>query len=380
MATVVHADDNTQSPVVTEPSIVTETPSVPDLVITTDTDETQSPDVSNPDIDTQTPSVPTITIEATKVICDTDDYSPHLGNGTSITATTASDYVANSNGHCHLAPNWRFQWSYQDTNPTDVANDFIGEASGDWNTFGPTDANGSTTVTVPFPNTVSQYHVREVLQTGYIPFTFNESTRDNSNSDSAEFYCETDGLNYDNFEYIRNPVAGTTYHCVAFNVPTTPATTPSDGGGNGGGGGSSGILPTTILGGSGSGGTSGGSTGGKPAGQVLGASTDTPNSCGEYITSYVKLGAKNDKQNVTNLQAFLNYFIHANIKIDGSYGPQTFAAVKQFQEKESVQVLVPWKNLGNPNLVGTGYVYKTTKRDINNIVCPSLNLPMPQLP
>jgi hypothetical protein len=360
----------------------TQSPAVGDVTITTpDADDTQSPAVPDLDIGTQSPDVdpvvidtpvPTITIEATKVICDSTAFSPKWGNGTVITADTASTYVAQSNGHCHLAPNWSFQWSDQSTVPSDdISGNRVGEVPG-FTTFGPTDANGSVSVTVPFPATTTQFHVREVLQTGYIPFTFSETTRDNSNPDSAQFYCETDGLNYDNFEYIRHPVAGTTYHCVAFNVPVTPSTTNTGGGGGGtsnGGGGTTGGT---------SGGTSGG--GGRPAGQVLGVSTDTPDSCGEYITSYVKLGGKNDVQNVTNLQAFLNYFMHMSIKIDGQYGPETFAAVKQFQVKESDEVLLPWKNLGNPALVGTGYVYKTTKREINNIVCPSLNLPMPLLP
>jgi hypothetical protein len=73
--------------------------------------------------------------------------------------------------------------------------------------------------------------MREVLQSGFIPFTFDAaSTTPNGNNVSAEFSCANDGLNYDNWEFIRNPQAGHTYYCVAFNAPTP---TP---GGNGGGG------------------------------------------------------------------------------------------------------------------------------------------------
>lgn len=363
---------------------------------TTASPSTASPAVTDPIINTIITDVPTptITLEATKVICDTSAASPHWGNGTVITGTSASSYVTQSNGHCHLASGWNFQWSNQSTNPWDIANDAIGEAAG-FTTFGPTDANGSTTAIIPFPATTTQFHVREVLQSGYIPFTFNEQIRSNGNPNSAEFYCETDGLNYDNFEYIRTPQANGTYHCVAFNVPTTPPVTPpvntqsptippiivppvttqtptTNGGVSGGGfagGGGPGFATTAPIGQ-----VLGAST--VPKGQVLGDST----SCGEYITSYVKLGQKNNAANVTNLQAFLNSFMHTSITIDGKYGPQTFAAVEQFQQKESDQVLLPWKNISNPNLVPTGYVYKTTKREINNIVCPALNLPIPLLP
>ena len=375
------SDGSTASPTVTDIVI--------NPVITTDSDTddttTQTSDTPPISIDTQsdisTPT-PTITLEGTNVVCDTDAALPHWGNGASIIASTATDYVTQSNGHCQLASGWNFQWSDQSTDPHNTPGDTVGEAAG-FTTFGPTDTTGSTSTTIPFPDTITQFHVREVLQQGYIPFTFDETIRDNSNSDSGEFYCETDGLNYDNFEYIRNPQAGSTYHCVAFNVPVTPPATqtpntppivipPVDTSG-----GSTQTPSTnngTLSGGGFSGGGGGGST--APVGQVLGAST----SCGEYITSYVALGGKNDPANVTNLQAFLNSFLHTSISIDGVYGPQTFAAVKQFQTQESDQVLLPWKNFGNPNLVPTGYVYKTTKREINNIVCPALNLPLPLLP
>jgi hypothetical protein len=148
----------------------------------------------------------------------------------------------------------------------------------------------------------------------------------------------------------------------------------------------SGSIQGTVSGGgfsSGGGSGSGASGGGQvlgastgPVGQVLGASID----CGEIIPSYVQLGQKNDVQTVTNLQAFLNSYLQSGLTIDGVYGPKTFAAVEAFQVKQTTDVLLPWKYISNPNLVPTGYVYKTTKREINNLACPALDLPIPQLP
>lgn len=392
--TPVRADDSqgsTASPQVTGPTI--------DTTVTDDTDTTQSSDTTPLDIQSQTDIVtptPTITIEASNIICDTNAASPHWGNGATITATTATDYVAQSNGHCQLTAGWNFQWSDQSTNPQDISGNLIGDASG-FTTFGPTDTTGSTTTTIPFPSTTSQFHVREVIQPGYTPYTFDQTIRSNANSDSAEFYCETDGLNYDDFEYIRTPVAGTTYHCVAFNAPLTPpsggtqtSSTPPI------------VIPPVVTqspttppvvipsgtdqspstGGGGGGITSGGgftSGGGAPApvGQVLGAST----SCGLYLTSFIKLGQNNNSDDVTRLQAFLNQNLGSSLPTTGVYDLTTFTKVKQFQVKYTAEVLDPWISTpGGIDPNGTGYVYKTTQREINNLVCPALNLPLPQLP
>ena len=67
----------------------------------------------------------------------------------------------------------------------------------------------------------TEFHLREVLQSGYIPFTFDQSNQSNADNVSAEFYCTNDVLNYDNYDFIRNPIGGTTYYCVGFNVPKT---------------------------------------------------------------------------------------------------------------------------------------------------------------
>jgi hypothetical protein len=195
-------------------------------------------------------------------------------------------------------------------------------------------------------------------------------------------------IGFPNTNAIQNP-AGILYR---LHVQGSDCGTVTGGGSAGGStstgtsGGGSGGIPFPVFGTSG--GTSGGSTSGGsgngqvlgastgPVGQVLGASID----CGEIIPSYVQLGQDNDVQTVTNLQAFLNGFMQSGLTIDGVYGAKTVAAVDAFQTKQSNDVLLPWKNLGNPNLVPTGYVYKTTKREINNLACPALNLPIPMLP
>lgn len=142
----------------------------------------------------------------------------------------------------------------------------------------------------------------------------------------------------------------------------------SGGGGGGGNGPVENIYPATSGGGNG------------PVGQVLGASIELPASCTEYLHEYIKLGKDNNPDEVKKLQAFLNS-LGEKLPVTGFYGPLSFAAVKRFQVKESVQILTPWQvQTGGIDSSGTGYVYKTTKRWINLLNCPVLNLPMPQLP
>jgi uncharacterized repeat protein (TIGR01451 family) len=143
----------------------------------------------------------------------------------------------------------------------------------------------------------------------------------------------------------------------------TASVTITVGGSNGGGGGGS----VTVGGGPGDG------------GQVLGASA----SCGLYLTQYIHPVRKdlNDPTEVKKLQTFLNMNLGSNLPVTGYYGPQTIAAVDQFQVKYHSEVLQPWLNYGLPTeYTPTQYVYKTTQRWINLIMCSSLNLPIPQLP
>jgi hypothetical protein len=135
----------------------------------------------------------------------------------------------------------------------------------------------------------------------------------------------------------------------------------------------------TVAGGSNGGGGGGG-------GQVLGTSTSTGQvlgaSCGLYLTSYIHPDRQNlnDPAQVTKLQTFLNMNLGLNLPVTGYYGSETIAAVDQFQVKYHLEVLKPWLSLGLPTqFTPTSYVYQTTQRWINLIMCPSLNIPAPQL-
>ncbi len=130
----------------------------------------------------------------------------------------------------------------------------------------------------------------------------------------------------------------------------------------------------------------GGTSGGNGAGSVLGASATAdgneylPASCSEYLHSYIKMGKENDKADVVRLQVFLNQYMNAKLVPTGVYDKETFGVLKAFQVKEAGQVLIPWKvTPGGIKEDGTGYVFKTTKRWINMIKCPELNLGMPVL-
>lgn len=159
--------------------------------------------------------------------------------------------------------------------------------------------------------------------------------------------------------------------CVDNQQPSNPGPTTGGGGGGGGGGGSlsgnrhdvSGLLGTSNGG-----------------GEVLGAAIGP--SCGNYLNSYIKKGAKNDPEEVKKLQSFLNEFMGANLSLTGVYGSQTISWVHKFQTLHSNAILAPWTSAGLSTNESTGYVYKTTKRWINILKCPELLsvTPIPPLP
>jgi peptidoglycan hydrolase-like protein with peptidoglycan-binding domain len=85
--------------------------------------------------------------------------------------------------------------------------------------------------------------------------------------------------------------------------------------------------------------------------------------------------------NVAKLQQFLNAYEGETLPVTGYFGPLTLAAVKRFQVKYWEEILEPWIPYGLSHAkAATGYVYKTTQRKINMIVCPELDLLMPELP
>lgn len=157
------------------------------------------------------PKAKEVTVVATKIVCTDEAELPNFGaSGPAMTATTASDWVT-AHKSCSFAKDWQFQ--YADQTGIDTAGNFTGTAAGYTTFTNSTDVNGVTTQVIPLGKGVSELHLREVLQAGYIPFS-----KDGANNVSAEFYCADDVLNYDNWDFIRNPESGETYYCVAWNV------------------------------------------------------------------------------------------------------------------------------------------------------------------
>lgn len=161
-----------------------------------------------------------VTIVASKLVCTDESELPNWGmGGGTIGANTATQWVADHES-CSLVPGWKFQVGGQDAG--DPGRTYVGEEGG-YTTFGPTNASGVATVEYELGEGVTELHLREVLKHGFIPFTFDQENQSNEDDVSAEFYCQGDVLNYDNWDFIRNPVAGQTYYCVAWNVPDPEA-------------------------------------------------------------------------------------------------------------------------------------------------------------
>ena len=153
--------------------------------------------------------------------------------------------------------------------------------------------------------------------------------------DQADPGCHSDGNPNNSDSYLPQD-----------NDETNTQTPP----GGGGGGRRGGSRPTT--------------------GEVLGASTE----CGIYLDKFLQIGRQNNPESVKKLQVFLNQEEGANLVVDGIFGVQTDKYSRIFQEKHADKVLKPW---GLPS--ATGIVYLTTTTEINNIMCPPLNLPIPTL-
>lgn len=158
-----------------------------------------------------TPPVVTGIISAQKIVCDSESDLPNWGSGDimpSITSTTAADYVAAHSPQCKIVP-WTFEWA-----PSSAANpgdNTVGATGGVWTAF-------TSTVQAPAGQ---QVWVREQMQNGYIPFSGIVSPDDlttNTAKNSAEFYCDGDVLNYDNYEMTGGVDAQQPIYCVGFNV------------------------------------------------------------------------------------------------------------------------------------------------------------------
>ena len=141
--------------------------------------------------------------------------------------------------------------------------------------------------------------------------------------------------------------------------------------------------------GNGNGGNGGHENSNGNVGEVLGASTTVPElplppSCAAnpYLRDYLKMGKKNDPEQVKLLQTLLNENMGSHLPISGIFGNMTRRVVKEFQKKHHAEIIKPWIDAGYKGKdieSGTGYVYKTTKRAINMIKCTGFIEPLPDL-
>lgn len=103
------------------------------------------------------------------------------------------------------------------------------------------------------------------------------------------------------------------------------------------------------------------------------ATTETAE-CEPYLVEYITYGAENNEDEVEKLQVFLNDYMGEDIPVTGFYGEITMSIVNDFQVKHTEDILSPWGTT-KP----TGQVYKTTQRKINDIMCPDVTVPMPDI-
>ena len=159
-----------------------------------------------------------VTIVATKILCPEASMLPKNTGTYEVNENTASSFLID-NTECELMDGWKFQWSFE--TPVDSP-DNRGELS-NWNTSAKTGSDGRTEMVISEEELASnsRISVREVWSDDHIEFAGL-----NGSGESAEFYCETDGKNLDNFEYIFDAQPGETYHCVAWNVPTEEEAIP----------------------------------------------------------------------------------------------------------------------------------------------------------
>jgi hypothetical protein len=163
---------------------------------------------------------------------------------------------------------------------------------------------------------------------------------------------------------------------------TTDLATPQPSTPNQGGGSSPVVIPGSQTGVSGfSSGFSVVTTSLPTTQSVLGATTGptTGPACKAVITEYMKLGKVNSATEVAKLQVVLNAFMGKKLVVTGIFNAATDAALREFQQKYSKEILTPWVNAGlMEKAEPTGYAYITTIWFINNQLCGG-GYPMPAL-
>lgn len=155
---------------------------------------------------------PVANLHTTKIVCTDEADLPNWGTGgPNINENTAIDWIGDEHPSCQIVEGWEFEWAPHDA--ADPGDTLIGTAGEDWTTF-----TGSTQVPESaFEN--GKFWVRELLQEDYIPFTHETEGNKNTNNVSAEIYCHTDVLNYDNYDRVDGVKVDNDYYCVAWNVP-----------------------------------------------------------------------------------------------------------------------------------------------------------------
>lgn len=103
-----------------------------------------------------------------------------------------------------------------------------------------------------------------------------------------------------------------------------------------------------------------------PVGQVLGISDSI---CQPYLTEYLRYGINNNPVEVGRLQQFLSGHLNRNLLVTGLFNQTTEQGVRDFQKLYRDEVLTPW-GLNKD----TGYVYYTTQKKINEIMCDNQSI------
>jgi cysteine-rich repeat protein len=165
------------------------------------------------------------TVIAHKIVCDEETDLPNWSGGANITVDTAQNYV-DTHPNCRFASDWKFEWGTNNS-LLNLDGDYIGEHNvAGWYDFDSmTDINGKAEVELNIDDLSGKTWFREVLQDGYVPFSFPPGSNPGSDV-SAEFWCNNDVVNYDNAEWINNIEADDIYYCVAFNVETPSEYSP----------------------------------------------------------------------------------------------------------------------------------------------------------